>query len=100
MKSIIALGVGLVVALAPAGTAFAAPAVEFGTGAGKAYGNCGHSSATGTHAPLDGGAGKGNGGHVRRGGKPSQPCDVEEAGTVETTTSADDGYDGSGLTAS
>ena len=72
MKSIIALGVGLVVALAPSGTAFAAPA-EFGTGKGNAYGNCKHSSATGNHAPLAGGAGNGNGGHVVA-AKAGEPC--------------------------
>ena len=64
MKSIIALGVGLVVALAPGGTAFAAVA-DNATGKGNAYGNCGHSSANGVNDPrLDGGAGNGNGGHV------------------------------------
>lgn len=64
MKKILALGVGVVLAWAPASPAFAA-AEAHGTGNGKAYGNCGHSSATGLHAPLAKGAGNGNGGHVK-----------------------------------
>ena len=86
MKSLTALGVGLVVALAP-GTAFAAPA-EFGTGVGNAYGNCQHSSATGNHDPLPSTrSGNGNGGHVLQGKKPEAPCAVtvvvDRPGTVE-----------------
>ena len=80
MKSIIALGVGLVVALAPGGTAFAAPAEPHGTGKGKAYGNCQHSSAGGDHDPLPSTrTGNGNGGHVVRGDRPTLPCKVVEA---------------------
>ena len=64
MKSIIALGVGLVVALAPGGTAFAGT-VDNATGGGNAWGNCKHSSANGVIDPrMADGAGKGNGGHV------------------------------------
>ncbi len=70
MKSIIALGVGLVVALAPGGTAFAETTPHAVGEKAKAYGNCQHSSAGGTHKPLDGSAGNGNGGHVKGGGKP------------------------------
>ena len=75
MKSIVALGAGVVLALAPTGTAFA-DTQPYGTGKGKAYGNCKHSSAGGKHDPLAGGAGKGNGGHVV-GGK-FVPCVVEQ----------------------
>ena len=89
MKSLIALGVGLVVALAP-GTAFAAPA-DFGTGNGNAYGNCRHSSATGNHAPSPGSAGNGNGGHVVQGVKPSVPCAVPRRDPATPTTTASTG---------
>ncbi len=93
MKSIIALGVGLVVALAPAGTAFAAPAELQGTGKGKAYGNCQHSSATGVHDPLDGGAGNGNGGHVEaaKAGEPCVPVSEPVRTETEVTSVATDG---------
>ena len=76
MKSILALGAGVVLALAPGGAAFADVAPH-STGQGKAYGNCQHSSAGGDHAPLPNSAGKGNGGHVVR-GEPV-PCVVAQA---------------------
>ena len=58
MKKMVAVGFGLILALAPAGTALAGE-----TGNGHAYGNCQNSSAGGVHAPLAGSAGNGNGGH-------------------------------------
>ncbi len=84
MKSIIVLGGGLVVALAPGGTAFADPAKPFGTGEGRAYGNCQHSSTGGTHDPLPSTRkGNGNGGHVVKGDKPTAPCLPASSGAVE-----------------
>ena len=76
MKSIIALGVGLVVALAPGGTAFAAEVEPHGTGKGKAYGNCGYSSATGDTERLTDPAmaGKGNGGWASVAKDPAVGC--------------------------
>lgn len=71
MKKIVTVTVGLVLALAPAGTALAGD-----TGNGNAYGNCMNSSAGGVHDPLDGGAGNGNGGHQ------GQTCDTAGGGVV------------------
>jgi hypothetical protein len=60
MKKIAVLVVGVVVAVSPAGTAFAGD-----TGNGKAWGNCRNSSAGGVLAPvMDSAHGRGNGGLV------------------------------------
>jgi len=75
MKKIVTVTVGLVLALAPAGTALAGD-----TGNGNAYGNCMNSSAGGVHDPLAGGAGNGNGGH--RG----STCAAPDDGVVTTTS--------------
>ena len=92
MKTILALGAGVVLALAPSGTAFAAVAEPHSTGQGLAHGNCAHSSAGGRHAPLPGSVGKGNGGHVQR-GKPvpcvtavTPPAEGDTTGTGATST--------------
>lgn len=69
LKTLATLTVGVVLALAPTGAAFA------GTGPnGNAWGNCQHSSAGGDHDPLPGGSGNGNGGHKKGDScKPSAP---------------------------
>ena len=64
MKRVLALTAGVLVALAPTGTAFA------GEVPGKAYGNCQHSSSIGDpHTALqpEVGSGQGNGGLVELG---------------------------------
>ncbi len=71
---IAAVVVGVVLALAPAGTAFAGD-----TGNGKAWGNCRNSSAGGVLAPvMDSPHGRGNGGlqEVAKGGAACQAVEV------------------------
>lgn len=75
-----ALLAGTALALVPSGTAFAGD-----TGSGKAYGNCGNSSAGGVHSPLlpEHGPGKGNGGLQRVGSCVPVLEEVVDRGVVE-----------------
>jgi hypothetical protein len=85
MKKIAVVAVGVVVALTPAGTAFAGD-----TGNGKAWGNCQNSSAGGVLAPvMDSAHGRGNGGLVEV-AKSGAGC-VSATSTAEATPVYDEG---------
>jgi len=85
MKKIAVVVVGVVVALTPAGTAFAG-----GTGNGTAWGNCQNSSAGGVLAPvMDSAHGIGNGGLVQV-AKSGAGC-VPATGTPESAPVYDEG---------
>ena len=97
MKKVLALTAGVLVALAPTGTAFAA---ESTTVPGKAYGNCKHSSAGGDHDPLlpEVGHGNGNGGLVQLGkaggcATTSSTSTSTSISTTTTTTYSGPSYD-------
>jgi hypothetical protein len=84
MKVVVALTAGLVLALAPAGSAFAGERPV----PGKAFGNCKNSSSGGdtVHEGL---AGNGNGGMVTLAKETDGTCVVEDdSAVVEGTTPA------------
>lgn len=85
MKKIAVVVVGVVVAMSPAGTAFAG-----GTGNGVAWGNCQNSSAGGELAPVMQSAhGRGNGG-LQEVAKSGKEC-VPTSGLAETPPTYEEG---------
>jgi hypothetical protein len=85
MKKIAVVVVGMVVAMSPAGTAYAG-----GTGNGVAWGNCQNSSAGGELDPvMDSAHGRGNGGLVEV-AKSGAGC-VPATSTAQSTPVYDEG---------